>query len=102
MTVLLNSNINFLLNMHIDLVSESTIGYIQNNDYVNFYKTYGLTNEFLKASSIDLIYVQVATNGGMKKQGISRAELIESLIRIAKARYIDGPKGNKIKLTEAL
>lgn len=102
MAYLLNQNIQFLLNLHIDLVSESTIGYIQNNDYVNFYRAYNLTSDQLKASSIDLIYVSVSTNGGLKKQGINRAELIESLIRIAKARYIDGPKGGKLKLTEAL
>jgi hypothetical protein len=64
------------------------VPYVSELDFVNFYKKCELADEQLKASNLDLVYVQVNTNNKMAN-GINRGELLEALVRIAKAKFKD-------------
>jgi hypothetical protein len=80
-------NISYIKQCHLDLITtSSTPPYVTFLDFVNFYRTCKLDDENLKPASIDLIYVQVLTNC-KTRTCINRGELIEALIRIAKAKY---------------
>jgi hypothetical protein len=78
----------FLKSLHLELVAEHSIGYIQEEAWLNFYKQFQLWGPSLKPASLDLIYAQVYSNNN-KKKGISRAEFFEALLRVARAKYQD-------------
>jgi hypothetical protein len=100
MVKVMKKNISYLKLCHLDLITTSnTPPYVTFLDFVNFYRTCKLDDEILKPASIDLIYVQVLTNC-KTRTCINRGELIEALIRIAKAKYRD--RGICATLDEAL
>lgn len=84
LTKVIHDNMVYLKTIHLDLLCDSSIPpYCSELDFVRFYRDCDLPDENLKASSIDLIYVQVKTNS-KARIGINRGEFIETLIRIAK------------------
>lgn len=79
----------FLKNCHLDLLCETNIPpYISELDFVRFYRDSDIPDENIKAANIDLIYVQVNTNV-KSRTGLNRGEFIETLLRIARSKYID-------------
>ena len=79
----------FLKNCHLDLLCETNIPpFISELDFVRFYRDFDLPDDNLKPANIDLIYVQVNTNV-KTRTGLNRGEFIETLLRIARQKYID-------------